>query len=148
MYRSSTQFRMWSYTVDELAALRTAANSTATARVQAAFKRQREAHRKQRAKKETQRREDEQEEGDGAKSSGKNEGVEVDVDCLTVAEEQKLVDSFCERAIDLGNFLKFPIEVVVCRRLPLPLLCQRRHSSGNWRPIPQTLLPLQLANDI
>lgn len=112
IYRSSSQFRLWSFTPDQLAAQRAETNKVAATRVKAAVQRQRA----QRAK------EGERSSVTGSESEINGSGVEngngtvpeKEVDCLTVAEEQKLVNTFCERAIDLGNFFKFPIEVVVC----------------------------------
>jgi len=111
LYRSSSQFRLWSFTPQQLATIRSDTNKATIARVRAAHQR----HRAQRLKE----KEIASATNTGSESektgSGVDNGVgeEKEVDCLTVAEEQKLLNTFCERAIDLGTFLKFPIEVVV-----------------------------------
>ncbi|ORY17636.1 cyclin-like protein [Clohesyomyces aquaticus] len=101
LYRTSTQFKHWSFTPSQLAAQRLQTNIQASERVKAAVQRQRA----QRAK---------QLDPASASESDRN-GTPVpldrEVNCLTVAEEKKLVDTFCEKAIELGGFFKFPIEV-------------------------------------
>jgi cyclin H len=102
LYRSSTQFRNWSFTAAQLANV---------ARIRA------------------QRAQDaidndgagsgvEKENGSG--TSGANtpnaSGMQTatEVNCLTAEEEMKIVNEFCERAIALGNHYSFPLNVVVC----------------------------------
>ncbi|KAF2012700.1 cyclin-like protein [Aaosphaeria arxii CBS 175.79] len=112
IYRSSSQFRNWSFTPAKLAAQRQTTNIQASERVKAAFARQRA----QRARQPDTASASESERGNGSGiDTGSNTPIPVtnpaDVNCLTVAEEMKLVDSFCERTLELGKFLKFPIEV-------------------------------------
>ncbi|KAF2490355.1 cyclin-like protein [Lophium mytilinum] len=99
IYRSSTQFRLWSFTPGPLASLRATTNSTATQRVKAAVKRLRES----RTQSETNS------EAENGTSTPVNFNREPD--CLTTEEEMKVVEAFCERAIKLGEFLKFPSNV-------------------------------------
>ncbi|KAF2474089.1 cyclin-like protein [Lindgomyces ingoldianus] len=101
LYRASTQFKHWSFTPSQLAAQRQKTNIQASERVKAAVARQRA----QRAK--------HFDTASASESERNGTPVPTDrqVDCLTVAEEKKLVDTFCEKAIDLGGFFKFPIEV-------------------------------------
>ena len=87
IYRSSTQYRLWSYTPDSLASLRSTTNALAATRVRDAIQRLR------------------LEKGQG--------NAEEDVDCLTVDEEQKLVGFYCIKAMDFADFLDFPTNVKV-----------------------------------
>jgi cyclin H len=100
IYRSSTQFRLWSFTPDALASLRASTNSTAAARVKAAVRRLRESRNQSATNSET----------DGGSTPIP---LDREVDCLTMEEEQKIVNSFCEQAIKMGEFLAFPNNVIV-----------------------------------
>ncbi|PBP28636.1 hypothetical protein BUE80_DR000240 [Diplocarpon rosae] len=83
-YRTSTQFRLWSYTSQSLLALRSTTNKTAADRVREAVRRLREAR------------------NVSATNAGEAENVragsaippEGEVDCLTVEEELKLTALF------------------------------------------------------
>jgi cyclin H len=110
IYRASSQFRLWSFTPEQLAAQRAETNKAAAIRVRAAVQRQR-AQRAKEGELGNVTGSESDINGSGVEN-GNGTGPEKEVDCLTVAEEQKLVNTFCERAIDLGNFFKFPIEVV------------------------------------
>jgi cyclin H len=94
IYRASTQYRLWSYTEASLASLRAATNSLAATRVKNAIDR---LH----ADKE-----------DGGEAS-QSESSHREVDCLTVEEEQKLVNFYCIKAMDLSDFCEFPTNVKV-----------------------------------
>jgi hypothetical protein len=118
LYRSSTQYQRWSFTPSQLAHQRQTTNIQASARVRAAVQRQR-----------AQRALDpvNTSEGSGVENGGNTTGgntpipverADREVNCLTAAEEKRLVDTFCERALELGNFLQFPIEVTVCAPTP------------------------------
>ncbi|KAF1942122.1 hypothetical protein EJ02DRAFT_184864 [Clathrospora elynae] len=109
LYRSSTQFRKWSFTAQQLHAQRQKTNLSATERVKANVARVR-AQRAQQA----------------ADSDSISSGVDncsgastpnvvtsaVEVNCLTAEEELKIVNDFCERAIALGTHNNFPSPVV------------------------------------
>ena len=99
IYRTSTQYRYWSYTEEVLASLRRTTNALATTRVKDAIKR------KQLESNGTAKQADE-----GTKNAKTN-----DIDCLTVEEEQKLVDFYCIKAMELADFCEFPTNVKVCR---------------------------------
>ncbi len=110
LYRSSTQFRNWSFTSEQLAAQRIVTNTQASERVRANVARQR-AQRALQAESDSI--------GSGVDNgSGANTpnvfASETEVDCLTVDEERKIVDDFCERSIKLGAHCGFPFEVTVC----------------------------------
>ncbi|CZR54280.1 related to cyclin mcs2 [Phialocephala subalpina] len=105
-YRTSTQYRLWSYTPSSLLALRTTTNQIAADRVREAVRRIREARNISSA-------DTSEAENGRAKSVGMeglvNGGGEVD--CLTVEEELKLVEFYCRQTIQLGDHLKVPTDV-------------------------------------
>ncbi|RMZ69709.1 cyclin ccl1 [Pyrenophora seminiperda CCB06] len=131
LYRTSTQYRNWSFTAAQLAAQRLKINLQATERVKANLARVRA------------QRSIDAINGDGTESgsgidkengsgtSGANTPNDAvtsvtsvttvkEVDCLTADEELKIVDEFCERAIALGSHYSFPLSVVVRTYLNLP----------------------------
>ena len=113
-YRTSTQYRLWSYTPSSLAALRATTNRIAANRVREAVA----AHRA---------RESAAASGTSAETSEAENGAKIssesgEVDCLTVEEELKLVAFYCRQTIQLGDHLKVPTDVKV--RSPTSLLPQ------------------------
>jgi len=113
IYRRSTQYRYWSFTPTQLANQRQTINAQASQRVQGAvaLARKRALEYNNRLQRCTV----------AAGSSTDNNPstqslIPVPVghaDCLTAAEEQRLVNLFCRSALGLGNFLNFPINVSV-----------------------------------
>jgi cyclin H len=101
-YRTSTQYRLWSYTPESLLAFRSSTNLVAADRVRAAVRRIREA----RALSSAETSEAER----GRSVSAVPEG---EVDCLTVEEELKLVTFYCRQTFQLGDHLKVPTDVKV-----------------------------------
>lgn len=95
IYRTSTQYRLWSYTRESLASLRATTNAAAANAVRAAIK---SAHNNTDA-------------GDGQQIRQASPPKEIQ--CLTVEEEQKLVGFYCVRAMDFANFCDFPTNVKV-----------------------------------
>lgn len=106
IYRTSTQYRLWSFTPESLASLRATTNATAADGVRAAIRAL-----------------------DGAKEEGKvaenggSDGIPAsqfgearEVDCLTVEEEQKLVGFYCMKTIEFADFCEFPTNVKVFTR--------------------------------
>ncbi|KAF2238652.1 cyclin-like protein [Viridothelium virens] len=105
LYRTSSQYRYWSFTPEALASLRANTNSAASARVKAAIKR------------------------DGSKATGQSNGngatngaphgeanghdSSVDVECLTVEEEAKFVRYYCTVCLQLSDSFDFPIPIHV-----------------------------------
>lgn len=109
IYRSSTQFKHWSFTPAQLAAQRSTTNILATERVKANVARQR-----------AQRAESDGissgMEGNGDSGANTPDAVtsgRAEVDCLTAEEELSIVDEFCERAVKLGVHCKFGFNVIV-----------------------------------
>lgn len=99
IYRSSTQFRLWSFTPEALASLRKNTNETAAERVKANVRRIRDSRLK---------------EGNGTSNGNSTPTAsEKEVDCLTVDEEQKIVSYYCRVLVTLGNVFKHPIQVIV-----------------------------------
>jgi len=96
IYRTSTQYRLWSFTQESLASLRSSTNSSAADSVRAAVQKLNSA-------KSTGK--------DGDATDGKQAPM---VDCLTVEEEQKLVGFYCVRAMQFADFCDFPTNVKVC----------------------------------
>jgi len=94
-YRTSTQYRLWSYSPESLLALRSTTNQLAADRVREAVRRVRGA------------RVTPPVENDGPIQEG-------EVDCLTVEEELKLVAFYCRQTLQLGDHLKVPTDVKVC----------------------------------
>ena len=92
IYRTSTQYRLWSFTEESLVSLRSTTNSLAATRVRAAI----------------QRSHSNNEEGDRS-----TEGEDEQTDYLTVEEEQKLVGFYCVKAMDFADFCDFPTNVKV-----------------------------------
>jgi len=100
-YRTSTQFRLWSFTPTSLLAQRTQTNQNAASRVRTAVHRIRETR---------ARSTDSPSLENGDSKSLVPEG---EIDCLTVEEEQKLIGFYCRQALDLGNFLDLGTDVKV-----------------------------------
>ena len=96
VYRTTTQYRLWSYTEQTLVSLRSTTNSRAAARV-------RDAIRRLRVEKDSGK----QQGPNGPNDQGDN------IDCLTVEEEQKLVGFYCVKAMDFADFCEFPTNVKV-----------------------------------
>ena len=144
IYRSSTQFRIWSYTADALASLRSSTNVTASQRVKAAVRRHREARKESASNSEAEKT--------GAENGATPTAIlEKEVDCLTLEEEQKVVDAYCKQAIRLGEFFNFPINVIVSSIPYVGSLSSDLIVTvvlGNGSTIFEALLLIQLAHDL
>ena len=108
LYRTSTQYRLWSFTRESLASLRSTTNASAAAGVRAAIQSQRASQ----ATSDTAHDE----------KSSKRPDPTKEVDCLTVEEEQKLVGFYCVKAMQFADFCEFPTNVKVVRSNSL-MLC-------------------------
>ena len=93
IYRMSTQYKHWSFTPEQLAAQRLKTNIQASERVKANVARLRA----ERARQSENASASESERNGAGGESGSNTPIPGDkeVNCLTVAEEMKLVDVFC-----------------------------------------------------
>lgn len=117
LYRSSTQYRNWSFTRAQLAEQRLRINVQATERVKANLARVRAQRAQDAVDNDGAASGVDKENGSGTSGANTpNSGMQTatEVNCLTAEEELKIVDEFCERAIALGNHYSFPLNVVVC----------------------------------
>lgn len=108
IYKTSTQFRIWSYTKESLKSLRVNTNAVACDRLRAGQNRAREAPRS--ATPSTS--------GNLTPSlSDTDSKVEAalgkDVDCLSAEEELMFVRYYCEQALELGDNYKPPLPTMV-----------------------------------
>ncbi|KAL8700174.1 MAG: hypothetical protein Q9201_005594 [Fulgogasparrea decipioides] len=92
LYRSSTQYRLWSFTPESLASLRATTNITAADGVRAAFQ---------------SLRKDAEPKGDGDGDGS----ADAEVDCLTIEEEQKIIGFYCLRTLEFVDFCEYPTNV-------------------------------------
>lgn len=120
IYRSSTQFRLWSFTRDSLASMRATTNKVASERIRAAQKRAREAaaqHRTANTSPDTTSPTS----GSGnatpnptSDAEGKTDAIlDQDVKCLTPEEEAEFVRYYCEQTLELGDTYKPPLPTMV-----------------------------------
>lgn len=110
-YRTSSQYRYWSYTPAGLADLRSKTNKLATERVRAAIARvqaTRAASASQNASAET---------SEAERSGTPAVTTASEVNFLTPDEELKLVRFFCQQALQLGDHLNLPTDVKVFKPL-------------------------------
>ena len=103
LYRTSTQYRLWSFTPESLASLRVTTNAAAADSVKAAI---RSLDALKAKSEDTKNGEAEHKPGNGIMEAR-------EVDCLTVEEEQKLVGFYCMKAIEFADFCEFPTNVKV-----------------------------------
>lgn len=109
-YRSSSQFRYWSYTEDTLARIRQKTNDLASERVRAAFRRA------QASKASTPAQNGDQPANGSVQESGSADAVgDTDIQTLTVDEELKIVEWGCQKIMDMGEAIspRVPSAVVV-----------------------------------
>ena len=102
IYRTSTQYRLWSFTRESLSSLRSTTNQSAADGVRAALK---SIHSQQTA-------------GESEGQSSHDEATRPinyvkEVDCLTVEEELKLVGFYCVKTMQFADFCEFPTNVKV-----------------------------------
>jgi cyclin H len=114
IYRSSTQYRYWSYTREALASLRQSTNELASERVRAAFGRIRNA---------SQSSKEQGSEHKPNEAHPETQQSANDVETLTVEEELKMVHWGCSKIIETGKVMSppIPMEIRVSRQ-PI-LLC-------------------------
>lgn len=99
-YRTSTQYRLWSFTQESLKSLRVNTNALASERVKAALKR-------------LHQREGNGEVAHDEPQAGGDAVQEKNIDCLTVEEELKLVRYYCESLFLLAEEYKPPLPTTV-----------------------------------
>ena len=137
-YRTSTQYRHWSYTPSALHALRKSTNELAAIRVRAAVRRVREVRAASSA------------ENSQTENGRSNSAVPLDgeVECLTVEEELKLLTHFCRQLLDMGEFMGIPTGVKVCFDFVFHGSSADIGSTGDSYTIPQTILPHKQHHDL
>jgi cyclin H len=105
IYRTSSQYRLWSYTEASLQSLRATTNAVASERVRAALRRARET----------------QPSAASSAAGTPQPGSDVDgksneekpIECLTPEEELVLVRYYCEKTLELGETYKPPLPTMV-----------------------------------
>lgn len=105
VYRSSSQYRYWSYTKESLARIRQNTNELASERVRAAFRRVQASK-------------------SSSQSNNGDAGVgDAEVLTLSVDEELKIVEWGCQKIMDMGEAMspRVPSAVVVCPLIISPL---------------------------
>lgn len=107
IYRTSTQYRLWSFTEETLRSIRTNTNTLASERVRAAIRRAKEARQ---TNPPTTDPGDVYTKGADAKNG---ESAEQEIECLTPEEESELVRYFCEKTMELGDEYKPPLPTTV-----------------------------------
>lgn len=119
-YRTSTQFRLWSFTEPSLQSVRANTNALASERVRCAIRRAREA----RSTSSTAGTPNPSAGEDGA---GGGTREEREIECLTSEEELELVRYYCEKTMELGDEYKPPLPTTVRVRTH-PLSSHEAHS--------------------
>ena len=104
IYRSSTQYRYWSYTSEALAGIRQSTNELASERVRAAFGRIRKVDKAQHA--------EDSEHPPGNVAAPAAQRME-DIDTMTVDEELKVVHWGCSKIIETGKVMSPPIPMEI-----------------------------------
>lgn len=105
-YRTSSQYRLWSYSPESLASLRETTNELAATRVREAISRSK-ANSTAPSSADTSEAETK-----GGLQKRLTQGS-AEVECLTAEEELKLLTFYCGQTIEFGNHLKVPTEVKV-----------------------------------
>ena len=96
IYRSSSQYRLWSYTRESLSRIRQETNDLASQRVRVAFRRARSAQ-------------------NGSSNAVDVETATAEIETLTVEEELRIVQWGCSKIVDMGEAMnpRIPSHVVV-----------------------------------
>ncbi|GAM34938.1 hypothetical protein TCE0_015r02851 [Talaromyces pinophilus] len=138
IYKTSTQFRIWTYTKESLKSLRANTNAAACERLRAAQNRAREAPRS--ATPSTS----------GNLTPNPSDGdskVEAalgkDVDCLSAEEELMFVRYYCEQALELGDNYKPALPTMV-RATAIQYLRRFYLSNSVMTYHPKTIMPCAL----
>lgn len=144
-FRTSTQYRLWSYSPESLAALRATTTELAATRVREAISRSRESA--DSAAPSSVDTSEAETNGDGTRKKARTSSDEVE--CLTADEELELITYYCRQTIDLGTHFKVPTEVKVqLSSLPAELMIHLTIKLGNSCTIHQAFLHHQFSNDL
>lgn len=149
IYRSSSQYRLWSYTRTSLQELREKTNNVASERVHAAARRTRGPHSS--ATPSVAGTPQPGSDSDSKRPDGK------EIECLTPEEELVLVRYYCEQVLELGEAYKPPLPTMVRVSFYLSRtyietarlkLITTFLDSGHCNSISSSFLPHQLSNDL
>ncbi|ODH44339.1 hypothetical protein ACO22_00872 [Paracoccidioides brasiliensis] len=148
IYRTSSQYRLWSFTEESLRTIRANTNAVASERVRAALRRSTTdaKHTTPRSGSGTPNPA-----GDADDSSnktpemaGKNgEQTEREIECLTPEEELELVRYYCEKTMELGDEYKPPLPTVV-RATAIQYLRRFYLSNSPMTYHPKSIMPCAL----
>ncbi|RAK75494.1 TFIIH complex kinase subunit CCL1 [Aspergillus fijiensis CBS 313.89] len=111
-YRTSSQYRLWSFTAASLQAQRAITNAVASDRVRAAIRRAQEARRSATSSA-TGTPVPEVEGSTSTSTNHPAKAEEKPIECLTPEEEQQTVSYYCEQIIQLGEAYKPPLPTIV-----------------------------------
>ncbi|KAF7128372.1 hypothetical protein CNMCM5793_003102 [Aspergillus hiratsukae] len=134
IYRTSSQYKLWSFTKASLQSLRENTNAVASQRVRAALRRAREA------------RQSANSSAAGTPIAGTTDGKgaeEKDIDCLTTEEEKELVTYYCEKAVELADTYKPPLPTTV-RATAIQYIRRFYLSNSPMTYSPKTIMPCAL----
>lgn len=117
IYRSSSQYRLWSFTAASLRETREKTNASASVRTKAAIQRKREAAAQAREKAATP----DQSTGTGTatpQTPSQSDAPSARIECLTVDEELELTNYYCVKIMHLGDLYNppLPTQVLVSAR--------------------------------
>ncbi|EED12950.1 cyclin Ccl1, putative [Talaromyces stipitatus ATCC 10500] len=138
IYKTSTQFRIWSFTKESLKSLRANTNAVACEHLRAAQNRAREVPRS--ATPSTS--------GNLTPNPSDNEAkaeaaLGKDVECLTAEEELMFVSYYCEQALELGDNYKPPLPTMV-RATAIQYLRRFYLTNSVMTYHPKTIMPCAL----
>ncbi|PGH09002.1 hypothetical protein AJ79_05797 [Helicocarpus griseus UAMH5409] len=116
IYRTSSQYRLWSFTEDSLRTIRANTNEAASQRVRVAIRRAKSDAPARQATATPSRSgsgtPNDAEDNKGAEA-GKDGEKEKEIECLTPEEELELVRYYCEKTMELGDEYRPPLPTVV-----------------------------------
>lgn len=95
IYRTSTQYRLWSFSPERIAALRKQTHDLAVERAR-------------------QYAGDRVVQNGGAVTNGASQANGESIECLTEQEELRLVQRYCDQIRSTSDHFKWPINVKVC----------------------------------
>lgn len=126
IYRTSSQYRLWSFTEESLGLIRANSNTVASERVKDAIRRAKNDARSQqpattgaRSSSGTPNATGDADDGKTAEATiGNGEQTtekekDKEIECLTMEEELELVRYYCEKTMELGDEYKPPLPTVV-----------------------------------
>ncbi|KAL4946300.1 hypothetical protein BDV06DRAFT_136169 [Aspergillus oleicola] len=135
-YRTSSQFRLWSFTQESLRSVRQNTNNLASDRVRGALRRAREARQSANSSATSTP-------NPNGSDADSRPGEEKDIECLTPEEEQDFVRYFCEQIIQLGESYKPPLPTIV-RATAIQYLRRFYLTNSPMTYHPKTIMPCAL----